>query len=326
MKRGHGKKLSAIAIVALLAIFILSSQAFAWGSATHAYIDDRLGKKGPVKNLNEIYGGMATDVFNYLFVNLDWLNYLYMETHYENNILLWKRAHTPLEKAVAVGFVSHNGLTGADATAHGSYDYSAPDGYVIAKTVQMAQDLKDLLIELGLADTDISFAGYELCHTFVESAVDLLLAQHDRSLGWKISAASLARTREFPDLLVEAYARGFSKTFGLKYPQAVKTIRSAEAEFRKNMVSYGLALAQEPEVAKGLIAEQLVALAPAFLGAYGVELPEGADLTELSGYLIGVAIYSCQDDYLTAVESTIPFVSSNLPHMGRSYCSPPDSD
>ena len=105
-------------------------------------------------------------------------------------------------------------------------------------------------------------AGYELCHTFVESAVDLLVAQHDRSLGGKISVASLARTREFPDLLVKAYARGFAKTFGLKYSQAVDTIRSAESEFRRNMVSYGLALAQEPEVAKGLIVEQLVALAP----------------------------------------------------------------
>jgi len=58
MKRGHGKKLSAIVIVAILTTFILSSRAFAWGSATHAYIDDHLGKKGPVRNLNEMCGGM----------------------------------------------------------------------------------------------------------------------------------------------------------------------------------------------------------------------------------------------------------------------------
>ena len=139
------------------------------------------------------------------------------------------------------------------------------------------------------------------------------------SLGGKISVAALARTREFPDLLVKAYARGFAKTFGLEYSQAVNTIRSAESEFRRNMVSYGLALAQEPDVAKGLIVEQLVALAPAFLAAYGVGLPEDADLMVLSDYLIDVAIELCQEDYLTAVENTIPFVSNNLAQMGISY-------
>ena len=80
-------------------------------------------------------------------------------------------------------------------------------------------------------------------------------------------------------------------------------------------------LAQEPDIAEGLIAEQLVALAPAFLTAYGVELklPEGTDLKQLSDYLIGEAMTLCEDDYLTAVENTILFVSSNIPHMGRSY-------
>jgi hypothetical protein len=327
MKRGYGKKLSAIAIGVILATFIFASQAFAWGSATHAYIDDRLGKQGPVRNLNEIYGGMATDVFNYLFDNLQWLEYLYMETHYDNNIVLWKKANTPLEKAVALGFVSHNGVTGADATAHGTYDYTLreePTGWVIAKAVEMVQraDVNVRLKGLGLAqDNEVSYVGYELCHTFVESAVDLLLAQHDRSLGGKISAAALARTREFPDLLVKAYARGFARTFGLKYSQAVNTIRAAESDFRKTTVLYGLALAQEPDVAQALIVDQLVALAPAFLAAYGVvvDLPDEDELRVLCDYLIGVAMALCEEDYLSAAEGTIPFVSNNLPHMGRSH-------
>jgi hypothetical protein len=322
MKRGHGKKLSAIAIGIILATFIFTSQAFAWGSATHAYIDDRLGKQGPVKNLNEIYGGMAADVFNYLFQNLQWLEYLYIETHYDDNIVLWKKANTPLERAVAVGFVSHNGLTGADATAHGSYDYDHPDAYVIAKARDMAQieAVTYILTGLGLADgNQVSYVGYELCHTFLESAVDLLLARRDRSLGGKISAAALARAPEFPGLLVQSYARNFGKRFDIDYATAVKTIRSAESEFRKNTVLYGLALAQEPETARDLIVEQLVALAPAFLAAYGVEieLPDYPVLKALSTELIDVAIGQC-DDYLPVVEETILYVSSNLPHMGRS--------
>jgi hypothetical protein len=327
MKRKWMKKLSAISVGTILLLALLSSQAFAWGSATHAYIDDRLGKQGPLKNLNEIYGGMAPDVFNYLFQHPDWLEYLYMETHYENNIVLWKKANTPLEKAVAFGFVSHNGVTGADATAHGTYDYSLekePTGWVIAKAVEMAEreDVHRLLTRLGLAnDQGVSYVGYELCHTFVESAVDLLLAQQDRSLGGKISAAALARTREFPDLLIQSYARKFAKKFGLEYATAVQTIRSAESEFRKNTVLYGLALAQAPETARDLIVEQLIALAPAFLAAYGaeVELPGYEELKAICDYLIDVAIDVCDEDYLVAVQKTIQYVSTNLPHLGRWY-------
>ena len=165
----------------------------------------------------------------------------------------------------------------------------------------------------------VTVAGYELCHTFVESAVDLLVAGGDRDLGRKISAAAVVRIPEFPSLLVKAYARGFAETFGVKYRAAVSTIRSAESEFRRNMISYGFALAQEPEIAQGLICEQLASLAPAFLAAYGVTVPEDADLTALSNYLMGFAIVVCEADYLATVNETITFVSTNLASMGISY-------
>jgi len=317
MKKGHGK-LSAIVTGFIIGSVFMVNQVFAWGSATHAYIDDHLGKKGPVRNLNEIYGGMAPDVFGYLFSNLNWLNYLYYESHYEDNQLVLKKADTVLEKAVASGFVSHNGITGADATAHGNYDYSAPDGWVIAKAVAMAnrEDVHKVLKEFMLSGDDgIAWAGYELCHNFIESAVDLLIAEHDRSLGGKISAAALARTPEFPGLLVKAYAKRFMKTFKLDWQTAVTVIRSAESEFRKNLVSYGVALAQEPAVAQGLVAEQLAALAPAFLNAYGITLPDGTDLNELSSILLGIAVEMCKGEYLGAVDNTIQFVSGNLEGM-----------
>jgi hypothetical protein len=308
------------------------TQAYGWGSATHAYIDDHLGKKAPLRNLNEIYGGMAPDVFNYLFTNLDWLNYLYMETHYDDNIVLWEKAHTILEKAVAFGFVSHNGYTGADATAHGSYDYTlkeTPVGWVIANAVEMAnrKEVYPYLVGLNLVDENgaVVEVGYELCHTFVESAVDLLLARNDRSLGGKISAAALARTREFPDLLVKAYAEGFATYLGgdeEAYETAATIIRSSEAGFRKNMVSYGFALAQPPDVAKELIIDQLLELAPAFLGSYGIEL-DGLTakwLKEVATTLMDQAIAVCEDGkYLDAVRGTISFVSCNLAKMHISY-------
>ena len=197
-----------------------------------------------------------------------------------------------------------------------------PIGWVIAKAVEMANtpEISYLLGSFGLVGNEgVADAGYELCHTVVESAVDYLMAQHDRSLGGKISAAALARTPEFPELLVKAYAKGFKETFNLDRKTAVTVIRTAENEFRKNMVSYGFALMQEADVAKGLLADQLAALAPAFLSAYGITLPEDADLSELSNYFLNIAIDQCRDDYLPAVEGTIKFVSSNLAEMKISY-------
>lgn len=145
--------------------------------------------------------------------------------------------------------------------------------------------------------------------------MDLLIAEHDRSLGGKISAAALARTPEFPGLLVKAYAKRFMEAFKLDWQTAVTVIRSSESEFRKNLVSYGVALAQEPQVAQGLIAEQLAALAPAFLNAYDVTLPADTDLNELSTYFLGIAIGMCKGEYLGAVDNTIQFVSGNLEGM-----------
>jgi hypothetical protein len=38
-----------------LALSFLSLEAFSWGAATHAYIEDQLGKKRGLENSNEIY-------------------------------------------------------------------------------------------------------------------------------------------------------------------------------------------------------------------------------------------------------------------------------
>jgi hypothetical protein len=74
-------------------------------------------------------------------------------------------------------------------------------------------------------------------------------------------------------------------------------------------------LAQEPAAAQGLMADQLAALAPAFLTAYGITLPAGTDLSGLSNYFLGVALDMCKDEYLIPVENSIQFVSNNLAGM-----------
>jgi len=105
------------------------------------------------------------------------------------------------------------------------------------------------------------------------------------------------------------------ESFKLDWQTAVTVIRSAESEFRKNLAYYGVGLAQEPAVAQGWITEQLAALAPAFLNAYGVTLPANTDLSELSSYFLGIAIEMCKGEYLGAVDNTIQFVSGNLEGM-----------
>ena len=53
--------------IVILAVVLFSSEAFPWGWAVHTYIDDHLGTNRGLRNMNEIYGGMAPDVFNYMF-------------------------------------------------------------------------------------------------------------------------------------------------------------------------------------------------------------------------------------------------------------------
>ena len=56
-----------------LVVGFFSSEAFSWGFATHAYIDDHLGKTKKNQNADEIYGSVAPDTFNYLFTHPDYL-------------------------------------------------------------------------------------------------------------------------------------------------------------------------------------------------------------------------------------------------------------
>src|SRR5512138_1476024 len=99
----RGEKRVIAVLVAALLLVGSATQAGAWGSATHVFIDDHLGAQGPLRNLNEIYGGMAPDVFNYLFDHPDLLQYLYVQTHY-GYLKVWEEADTLLGKAAVYGF------------------------------------------------------------------------------------------------------------------------------------------------------------------------------------------------------------------------------
>jgi hypothetical protein len=258
---------------------------------------------------------MAADVFNYLFDHPDWLQYLYAVTHNEF-MQLWEEADGSLQHATAFGFVSHNDQWGADATAHhAGRTFGREQGYVIAKAEQIAQ-IASLSKDFGIPIPDL--VAFELYHNFVESAVDILLAQHERTLGAKMASAALSRTPLLPLLLVQTYAPGFVNTFALPYREAVRVILAAEFGFRRTTVLYGQALMQDETTAVQLLAEQMADLAEGFVAAYAPEvaLPERSEVVKIiKSYLI-LAMDLCAGDYVQEIEATVAFVAEGLTAAG----------
>jgi len=311
-----GKPIAVLGII-FLTLAMFSSNAFCWGSATHAYIDDHLGKRGVLKNINEMYGGMAPDVFNYLFDKPTYLGYLCFQTHNEF-LKVWDASGFEKGEALAYGFVSHNDLWGADSTAHHSgLTFGTSEGYIIAKAYILTRILEQVpeYQALGLPEP----VALEVSHNFVEAGVDILIKRIDPFIGKKIAASALRRSPEFPFLLLKAYAQDFSEYAGIRYLEAAKIITSAEREFRKTTVLYGQALMQDEATALQLISEQMAELSTVFLTAYGVELPEGTDLTPLIQFAIDQAMVICADDFAAEVTATINFVDQQLKLHGIDY-------
>lgn len=297
-----------------LALVFFPSMAFPWGSATHAYIDDRIGKKEVLKNMNEIYGGMAPDVFNYMFDNPAYMSFLSYQTHNEF-MKVWKAARFVGGKALAYGFVSHNDMWGADSTAHYScITCGEADGYAYAKAgilkgiIERDPTFGPLYKALGIPDP----VALEVFHNLVENGTDILMKRIDPLIGQKIISSALFRSPEFPLLLVEAYAKDFSKYFGIRYIEAVNIITSSEKEFRKNTILYGQALTQDEVAATQLISEQMAELAKSYLAVYGITIPEGVDLTPLIKFTIEQSMEICTDDFYGEIAATINFVNQQL--------------
>jgi hypothetical protein len=300
-----------------LVVGLFSSEAFSWGFATHAYIDDHLGKTKKNQNVDEIYGSVAPDTFNYLFTNPDYLGFLADQTHVEAT-KLWNVSNQGLGKSLAYGFVSHNDVWGADSTAHHQgLTFGQAEGYVIAKATLLAGILKQVpeYAALNLPDE----VTLEISHELVEDGIDLLVKGMDPSIGQKLSSSALSRTSNFPVLLVKAYARDFSQFAGISYQNASKLIIAAEKEFRQRIVFYGQALMQDDETAIRLISEGTAEVAASFLQANGFALPPDVDIVPLIEFAIGESIDLCAGDFASEIAATINFVNQNLGANGISY-------
>ena len=304
--------------VIILSVVFFTQNAFPWGSATHAFIDNKIGKKQPLRNLDEIYGGMAPDMFNFypdvLVPGTVYYN-LYIQTHY-NSFALWSVAQnpamTPLGKASAFGFASHaNGqfnstYAGADYTAHGP-NGNDPGFYVIDKAKTLWMILKPLLADNGIVLDDA--VGESISHNVIEYAIDIMVAYEKQDgvdgsgIGKKMTESALLRTPKFPLLVVKAYASD---------SETKEKIISAERDFRRSIIIYGQALNQKTESnAVNSVSELLTQLA---LDVYGIQVTPGLVATAITG-----AQDLCRPDYAAAINETISFVNAKMDEAGIHY-------
>jgi hypothetical protein len=316
----------AICLLAALSLgmAVLAGAAMAWERGTHAFIADKLKKAGGPYNIDEMYGSMAPDVFNYMFTppNVLYRNYLYDQTHHQflkvKNAVKWG-----YEKSSAYGFLSHNNVWGADSTAHIASRTLLPnEGYIITK----AKMLNDWLISNvpGYADligTHLE-VGVEICHNVIEAAGDIVLARGDASVGEKLMQIALRPKPHMQNLMVRAYAQGLSDASGsLGYPitfvQAEQLIRSEEEGFRTSCIAYGYLLQQDESIILANVIAQFKQLAQVYLELNGLPVPPEADLEPLLQVSFQVADGLIKDDYMKEIQATIAMVKRNMVKEGK---------
>ncbi len=270
----------------LIAVLMLgiSTLAFGWGNATHVYLANRLGAKfGPV-NLQEMYGALTPDVFNFMFdANGQILSNL---THFQPG-LISAAAATAEERAIAYGFMTHNNVFGADLTAHGSPDFPNPlwpaskPGWVIKygnlAGANLIAPLKVILTDAGVPegylDPLAAYLAPTMGHDLVETAVDILIKRYqDPLVGLRMAVAARARTPQTGNLLVKAFApslvaytEGDPTIDDVTPGQAEALILGAEAMYQPAMEQYGQAfllpekmLIQALSEQSAVVAEQLI--------------------------------------------------------------------
>jgi hypothetical protein len=318
-----------ITLVLMCCLFVMMpAAAFSWNQATHAYIADRLGARAGYDNLDEMWGSTAPDFFNYIFdpdLCPGWVSDETHGMHADTFLNVWNAAVSDTEHALAYGFVTHNEPWGADHTAHEAcLTCGQGEGYIIVKAKQLlgtpmnpANPLPtfgDTFAGLGMSPDEALLVA----HVSTEYAVDIMLRNDaDPLLGRKVAKAARSETKGFRSLLVKAYAADYAAhCFGGDYSIAASELTAAEKGHRKDMIFLGRSISQPETVAVRLLAEQLAAVLPDFLGR-PLPVPE-AEAVETMKAAIVTAMSIC-DDYKAEIDATIGFVEQKLKDHGITY-------
>jgi len=240
------KKKVFIGIVLVLA---LSMTAAAWDVLGHAFIMEQI-KGGPAAaNGNEVYGITAPDFVNYL-IGTPYYEWLYDQTH-TNFMRVWRMAGSgnkgSAEQALAMGFVAHNGVWGADRIAHSSsLTIGDPEhGYVIAKAALLEQSFTSLGIWAGMGIDGEAYLPLrlELCHNIIEYVIDIQIWAANPGLAQRVVAAAAGRDASMQKLVKTAYAgllTAYShQTEGpMSHPAALALLQTYESAFQQRVVLY----------------------------------------------------------------------------------------
>lgn len=308
-----------IALAFLLTATLLpAGTAFGWGSATHAWIGHELrAQAGPV-DLDEVYGSMVPDLFNFLFASPDFdqleplVPYLYGLTHGDGAAVRGALRHG-WEKAELYGFLGHGEIRGSDRTAHlASLTQDPTEGYIITKARALDEILMTIpaYAALGLSEA----ARLEVCHNLVESAGDLIIAGASPRTGKLMTASAMRPAQPLQGLLLRAWTPGLV-ALGLTPEQAASLIVGWEGWFRSRMISYGVLMQQPAPVAFAGVVQDFAALAETYLLSLGVTLPPGTELTPLIAVGLDQALALCAGDYLEEVEETVEYTSLQLKRL-----------
>ena len=313
MKNKLTPKLTLSSVIIILAASILSTSVCAWGPATHTYFGKKLGNKYGVMNLQEMYGAVMPDMFNFMFA-YPHQRYLWRQTHYEFMKVV-EKAKFGRRKAFAYGFASHNEEWGADHTAHVSAITNPGEGYVVTKKKILAP-LLEPKIEAFLTANSIPHTpelveklALAVADSSIEFAVDLLVSQNeDKRVGIEMLRAAKFRSPFVPVLLSRAYAEDFAEEAGITLLEAIGIITTVEKEFKEYMELYGGILREEN--AADLMAEEAAQLAEAMLEKeYGIEVDVPPEL--MKDFLLE-AVEVVKDDYSEELEGTLEYIEEQL--------------
>jgi len=309
-----------------LSFVMIPAKAFCWSQATHAYIVERVDARVGHDNLNEMWGSVAPDFFNYVFdpaLCPGWISDQTHGTYSDTFLKVWDTADTNTDFALAFGFVSHNQAWGADYVAHvsGLRPGYEDNGYVIVKAEQLLnasidpadpqQTFDDAFASLGMNPDEALLVA----HVITEDAIDIRLANEvDPLIGRKLATAARNETKQFRSLLIRALANDYAThCFGGKLATAESVLTAIEQKHRQDMIFLGKAISQPEPVAAQLLAEQLVTILTDFLGS---SLPSNAIETIEAGIVTSMAL--C-DDYKAEIDATVEFVTRSLQEHAITY-------
>jgi hypothetical protein len=240
-KEDDMKKKVLFGVVLVLA---LSLTAPAWDVLGHAFIMEQI-KGGPQNtNGNELYGITSPDFVNYL-LNTPYYDYLYKSTH-TDFMRVWNMATTPAAQSLAMGFVAHNGVWGADYPAHYSSLSGDPTkGYIIAKAEALEQAFGQMGVwgQMGLTGDMYLPLRLELCHNIIEYVVDIQIWMTDPGIASRVMAGAVGRAPIMQQLVKTAFGGplvAFSqKTEArLNHPAALAILLPAEISFQQRVALY----------------------------------------------------------------------------------------